>query len=155
MKCLLTKILTVFLLLFVLGLQKAKAESVVYFFFDCRFWIKEYPFTINGEQAFSLLPNGKPVVEGGAVLYDMVMRKVIFKHSGSYVVSTGYMYKDVSRDVSLNLNVEDNETYYVLINSSLKKPFYMELIDEKKGLNLLKKAKKKYTINKDFIYDGK
>lgn len=145
-------------LLFTLLLGKSyiNAESTVYFFVDFRFWISEYPFTVDGENAFSLIPEGKPLVKDGAVMYNNVMRKVIFEHPGTYVISTGYLYDGVSRDVTLNLNVENDETYYVLINSSLKKPFYIEQLDEKKGLKLLNKATKdkKYTINEEFIYKG-
>lgn len=44
----------------------------------------------------------------------------------------------------------------MLVNGNLKRPFYAEVVDEKKGLKLLQKAQntKKYTINKDFVYKG-
>ena len=53
--------------------------------------------------------------------------------------------------------VEDGQTYYVLFNSNIKKTFYAEEMSEKDGLKLLKKAQssKKYTINDDFVYEGK
>ena len=150
------RICTTLLFIFLFGQSYINAESTVYFFIDYTFWISEYPFTVDGENAFSLIPEGKPVVKDGPLSYNKVMRKVIFEHPGTYVISTGYQYNGVSRDVTLNLNVENDETYYVWINASLKKPFYIEQLDEKKGLKLLNKATKdkKYTINEDFIYKG-
>lgn len=57
----------------------------------------------------------------------------------------------------MNLNLEDGETYYVIVNASLKRNFYIENLDEKDGAKLLKKALKddKYTKNEDFVYNGK
>lgn len=82
---------------------------------------------------------------------------MIFENSGSYVVGTGYLYNGTEFNTEVNLNVEDDQTYYVLINANLKRSFYCEVVDEKKGLKLLKKAQdtKKYTINEDFVYTGK
>ena len=41
--------------------------------------------------------------------------------------------------------------------AGMKNPFFAELLNEKEGLKLLKKAQKnkKYTINEDFIYEAK
>lgn len=138
--------------------QNIKAESTVYFFIDFRFWNSEYVFTVNGNKAFKLTPEGKTAIPGSdAMLYNMVMRKVVFKKADSYVVATDCPSKQGTYHAELNLNLEDGETYYVLLNSSMKRTFYMELLDEKDGRKMLKKAQgnKKYTVNEDFIYNGK
>ena len=56
-----------------------------------------------------------------------------------------------------NLNVEDGQTYYVLFNANMKNPFFAELLTEKEGLKMLKKAtgNKKYTFNEDLVYEAK
>lgn len=138
--------------------QVAKAESTVYFFVDFRFWNSEYKFMVNGKEAFSLVPEGKPVTaSSGTMMYNMVMRKVIFKNPDSYVVSVDCPSARGTYHAETNLNLEDGETYYVIVNASMKRNFYMETVDEKDGQKLLKKAQnsKKYTINEDFIYNGK
>jgi len=135
-----------------------KAQSTVYFFVDFRFWNSEYVFKANGNEAFKLIPEGNPVVKGSdAVLYNMVARKVTFTNSGSYVISVNCPTAKGDMQAELNLNLEDGETYYVLLNSTMKRALYMESIEEKEGLKLLKKAQKskKYTFNEDFTYNGK
>lgn len=129
-------------ILIVFGCQLAKAQSTIYFFVDFRFWNSEYNFTVNGKDAFKLIPEGKPIVEGGTVLYNMVARKVIFNNTGSYVVATDCPSPKGNLHGEINLNLEDNETYFVIINSTMKKSFYMEQLNEKAGLKLLKKAQK-------------
>ena len=61
MKTIFKKVAFVFVLMFMAAAQTAKAESTVYFFVDFRFWNSEYIFTLNGEKAFSLVPEGKAV----------------------------------------------------------------------------------------------
>lgn len=142
------------LVLFMSSFQAVKAESVVYFFVDFRFWNSEYNFQVNGKKAFSLIPEGKPIVEGGAIMYNMVMRKVTFKQSDSYIISVDCPSNHGTYHADLNLHLDDGETYYVVVNATLKSNFLMTTLDEKKGLKLLKKAQKnkKYTINDDYIY---
>lgn len=133
---------------------QAKAESTVYFFVDFRFWNPEMTFTLNGEEAFKL--KGEEQYIGKAKLYSMMMRKVVFTNPNSYVVATDAPAPDGKvYHAELNLNLEDGETYYVILNASLKKTFYMELLPEKEGLKLLKKAQtnKKYHVNEPFTYD--
>lgn len=134
----------------------AKAQSTVYFFVDFRFWNSEYVFSVNGKPAFTLTGEGKPLSKGSDVMmYNMMARKVTFKKSGSYVVSIDCPSARGTYHAELNLNLEDGETYYVLINSNMKKNFYAENLDEKAGQKLLKKAQssKKYTFNEDFVYE--
>lgn len=134
---------------------QAKAESTVYFFVDFRTFIEEYPIAIDGEEAFKLTgidtQKGLPTLP----LYSMIMRKVTFKNSGSYVVSTDFTLSGKPYHGETILNLEDDETYYVIINGNIKKNFYMEMVSEKEGLKLLKKAQtsKKYHINEPFTYD--
>lgn len=132
---------------------QAKAESTVYFFVDFRSLTQEIPIAINGEQAFSL--TGKVSMQGPPTLYSMMMRKAVFKNAGSYVVSTDFALLNKKYHGETNLNLEDNETYYVIINGNIKKNFYMQLVPEKEGMKLLKKAQtnKKYHINEPFTYD--
>lgn len=140
------------------GIYNAKAQSTVYFFVDFRFWNSEYVFMVNGNNAFKLIPEGKLVNKASdVVLYNMVARKVTFTNAGSYVIAVDCPSARGNLHAELNLNLEDGETYYVLLNSSMKRNFYMENLEEKAGLKLLKKAQKsdKYTINEDFTYNGK
>ncbi len=159
MKTIFKKVAFVFVLMFMAAAQTAKAESTVYFFVDFRFWNSEYIFTLNGEKAFSLVPEGKAVssAPSAPIMYNMVMRKVIFKNPDSYVVGVDCSSARGTYHAELNLNLEDGETYYVVVNASMKKTFYIENLEEKAGLKLLKKAQKskKYTINEDFVYEGK
>ena len=85
------------------------------------------------------------------------MRTVIFKNPVSYGVGVDCSSERGTYHAELNLNLEDGETYYVVVNASMKKTFYIENLEEKAGLKLLKKAQKskKYTINEDFVYEGK
>lgn len=144
-------------MMFAAAVNEAKADSTVYFFVDFRFWNSEYVFTLNGKKAFSLTPEGGTAGSTSAPLYNMVMRKVVFKHSDSYVVAVDCPSGRGTYHAEMNLNLEDGETYYVVVNSSLKRTFYIESLDEKDGQKLLKKAQKskKYTINEDFIYEGR
>jgi hypothetical protein len=140
------------------GVCNVKAQSTVYFFVDFRFWNSEYDFKANGNEAFKLIPEGKPVVKGSdVIMYNMVARKVTFTNPGSYVIAVDCPSAKGNLHAELNLNLEDGETYYVLLNSSMKRALYMESVEEKEGLKLLKKAQKsnKYTINEDFTYNGK
>lgn len=149
-----------FFLLFVLLLSyisEMKADSTVYFFVDFRYYNKEYQFNVNGQPGFSLLPEGKLLCkECTQYMYNMVARKVIFKKADSYVISTDCPTPSIDYHVEMNLNIEDGETYYVILNASLKKSMYLELLSEKDGLKLLKKAQtsSKYTFNEDYVYEG-
>ena len=151
------KIIVLAILLITTVSNTLKAQSTVYFFVDFRWLLSEYIFIANGNEAFRMIPEGKPIVKGyDTMMYNMVARKVIFKNPGSYVVSCGYINDGVDYDAKVNLNLEDGETYYVILNRNVKRFFYMELLEEKAGLKLLKKAQtsKKYTFNDDFVYDG-
>lgn len=151
-KTFIQKLMLALALMFIATTQKVKAESTVYFFIDFRFWNSEYVFKVNGNNAFSL------TTEIGTLnLYNMAMRKVIFKNSDSYVIAVDCPSPRGTYHAEMNLNIEDGETYYVLVNSTMKRTFYIENLEEKDGLKLLKKAQKskKYTINEDFVYDGK
>lgn len=137
--------------------QPAKAESTVYFFIDFRFWNPEYVFYVNGEKGFTLNPEGKPINKNSDVLmYNMCMRKVIFKNPDSYVISVDCDSERGTYHAELNLNLEDDETYYVILNANIKNSFYLENLSEKEGLKFLKKAQtsNKYTINEDIVYTG-
>jgi len=96
--------------------------------------------------------------EDGTCLWNMMARKIIFKESGSYVVDVDCpnVMRHCVYHASINLNLEDGETYYVLINAGLTKTFYMELLNDNKGKKMLNKARtsKKYTFNEDYIYTG-
>lgn len=118
----------------------------------------EYTVKINGEDGFVLKPEGKPVMKGSTTLmYNMCARKVVFEHPDSYVLSIDCPTPKTVYHAELNLNLEDGETFYVLCNGKVGKAFYMELVPEKEGLKLLKKAQtsNKYTINEDYVYKGK
>lgn len=144
------------LLVFALsGLTHVKAESTVYFFVDLRTFQKEYVFTVNGEKAFTLTGDVSQTINGKPATYNMMMRKVVFKKADTYVVATNYSSANGIYQAELNLNLEDGETYYVIVNGNMKKSFYMELLQEKDGLKLMKKAQnsKKYTINEPTTYD--
>ena len=158
MKSIFKKLILATFLLAAICIQNAKAQRTVYFFIDFRFWHSEYVFNVNGEKGFTLNPEGKPTYKGAETkLYNMCARKITFEHPDSYVISVDCPSKGGVYHAELNLNLEDGETYYVLCNANLKKPFFMENIAEKEGLKLLKKAQKsdKYTINEDFVYKGK
>ena len=140
------------------GVNSAKAQSTVYFFVDFRFWNSEYDFKANGNDAFKLIPEGKLINKASDVMmYNMVARKITFTNPGSYVITVDCPTAKADLHAELNLNLEDGETYYVLVNSTMKRALYMENVDEKEGLKLLKKAQKsdKYTFNEDFTYNGK
>lgn len=151
------------MVLFLGATFQMQGKSTVWFFIDFSFYPSTYSFTVNGEAAFSLTPEVRKVWDntkyGGEVIniYKMCARKVIFENPGSYVVGTGYVFNGTDFNTEVNLNVEDGQTYYVLINSNMKRSLYCEMVDEKQGLKLLKKAQdtKKYTINEDFVYTGK
>lgn len=158
MKSIFRKLILAFFLLNVICIQNVKAQSTVYFFIDFRFWNSEYVFNVNGEKGFTLNPEGEQLFKGSdTMMYNMCVRKVIFEHPDSYVISVDCPAKAGLYHAELNLNLEDGEAYYVLCNASLKMPFYMESVTEKEGLKLLKKAQKskKYTVNEDFVYKGK
>lgn len=158
MKKFFQKFFLVAAMLLSVGVYSAKAQSTVYFFVDFRFWNSEYAFKANGNEAFKLVPEGKPVSKySDVIMYNMVARKVTFTNPGSYVIAVDCPTPKGDLHAELNLNLEDGETYYVLVNSSMKRSFYMESLEEKEGLKILKKAQKsdKYTFNADFTYDGK
>lgn len=149
-------LLTLFTCLFA---TKSLADCTVYFFVDFRFSHKEYMVKVNGRNAFKLEAEKENYAFGAKVegLYKMVARKVIFKKADTYVISCDCATNHGTMTAELNLNLEDGETYYVVFNAGMKNPFYAELLTEKKGLKLLKKAQtnKKYTINKDIVYYAK
>lgn len=136
------------------SVESVKAVSTVYFFVDFRFWNNEYVFKVNGNPAFSLIAEGKKIAQ--TTLYNMVMRKVVFKNSDSYVISVDCPSARGTYHAEMNLNLEDGETYYVMVNSNIKRTFYIENLDEKTGAKLLKKAQnsKKYTVNEVLVYDN-
>lgn len=133
---------------------ETKADSDVYFFID--FWHSSYPIVINGQEAFTLNPEERTQIPGGAAVYNMYARKVIFKHPGSYVISVECPTAKGLDKAEQNLTIEDGETYYILFNSNIKKSFYSEELTQVAGEKLLKKAQKskKYTINEDIVYEG-
>jgi len=152
------KMTLAFLLVFIAVSQNVKAESTVYFFYDILMTNSEYVVTVNGKNAFTLTPEvHKEYKSIGQTVYKKVMRKVIFKKSDSYVVALDSPLQNRVYHAELNLNLEDGETYYVIINASMKHSFFIENLSEKDGEKLLKKAQKdkKYTINEDFVYKGK
>lgn len=158
MKTFIKKAALIFVLMFIAAAQNVKAESTVYFFVDFKFWNSEYQFTLNGKKAFTLVPEGKVINKtAGTTMYNKVMRKVVFKNSDSYVVAVDCPSARGTYHAEMNLNLEDGETYYVIINASMKRTFYIESLDEKDGTKLLKKALKddKYTKNEDLVYNGK
>ncbi len=151
-----SKRLALLALLVTLCTVKSMAESTVYFFVDFRFWRSEYVVKVNGKKGFELLPEVNKVI-GETPMYNMVARKVVFKKDDTYVISCDCDTNHGTMTAELNLNLEDGETYYVVFNAGMKNPFYAELLTEKAGLKLLKKAQKskKYTINKDLVYGAK
>ena len=132
---------------------RVQAQSTVYFFFDLRLMNSSYTFQVNGENAFVLTGEACEGLYKG--LYNMMARKVIFKHPDNYLISTDMPFRGMNYHADVHLNLEDGETYYVLCNGNFKRSFYMEEVSTKEGKKLLKKAqkKKKYTFNEDFIYD--
>lgn len=158
MKTICKKISLAVLFLLMLGIQNINAQSTVYFFVDFRYDNPEFNFKVNGEDGFTLKPEVSTVVkEINMTLYKMCARKIVFENPDSYVISIDCPTKMALYHSDLNLNLEDGETYYVLCNARMGKPFYMENVTEKEGLKLLKKAQKskKYTFNEDYIYTGK
>ena len=135
---------------------QALAESTVYFFVDFQFWRSEYVVKVNGQEGFKLIPEISKDVYG-TKLYSMVARKVVFNEEDTYVHSCDCETNHGTMTAEVNLNLEDGQTYYVVFNAGMKNPFFAELLNEKEGLKLLKKAQKnkKYTINEDFIYEAK
>lgn len=135
---------------------KASAESIVYFFVDFRFTESEYVVKVNGKEGFKLVSEVSKQYPS-LTLYKMVARKVIFTQEDTYVLACDVMTGHGKMTAEANLNVEDGQTYYVLFNASMKNPFYAELLTEKEGQKMLKKAtgNKKYVFNEDLVYEGK
>lgn len=132
------------------------AESTVYFFVDFRFTTSEYVVKVNGQEGFKLVPEISKQLPG-MTLYTMVARKVIFPQEDTYVLTCDIMTGHGMMTAEANLNVEDGQTYYVLFNANMKNPFFAELLTEKEGMKMLKKAtgNKKYTFNEDLVYEAK
>ena len=135
---------------------KGMADSTVYFFVDFRFWQSEYVVKVNGKKGFKLQPEVSQMI-GETPMYKMVARKVVFPKEDTYVISCDCNTNHGTMTAEINLNLEDGETYYVVFNAGMKNPFYAELLTEKDGLKLLKKAQKnkKYSFNKDVVYGSK
>lgn len=149
---------TAVVLLFVCAcFAKALADSTVYFFVDFRFWKSEYVVKVNGEEGFKLVSEASKQITEDTALYKMVARKVTFLKEDTYVLSCDCETNHGTMTAEVNLNLEDGQTYYVVFNAALKNPFYAELLTEKEGLKLLKKAtgNKKYVFNEDLVYEGK
>ena len=132
---------------------QALAKSTVYFFVDFQFWKNEYVVKVNGQEGFKLIPEVSKDV-AGRKLYSMVARKVVFNEDDTYVLSCNCETNHGTMIAEINLNLEDGKTYYVIFNASMKNPFFAELLNEKEGEKILKKAQKnkKYTINEDIIF---
>ena len=135
---------------------KCMADSTVYFFVDFRFWQSEYVVKVNGKKGFKLQPEVSQMI-GETPMYKMVARKVVFPKEDTYVISCDCNTNHGTMTAEINLNLEDGETYYVVFNAGMKNPFYAELLTEKDGLKLLKKAQKnkRYSFNKDVVYGSK
>lgn len=158
MKHLFYKKIVLLVVFLCLCLSNTFAKSIVYFFVDFRFWRNEYIVKVNGQEGFKLVSEvSKEVVPGGPAMYKMIARKVIFKEENTYVLSCDCETNHGTMTAELNLNIEDGQTYYVVFNAGMKNPFYAELLSEKDGLKLLKKAQKskKYTFNEDLVYEEK
>lgn len=154
------KTLTISIAFFAIAnVQNLKAESYVYFFWDCRTLWSDIPVDVNGEYAFSLIPEGRlyGTKSYTTTIYNKTARKVIFPTEGRYVFSStietnaaGIFHSDII------LNLEEGETYYVLLDHKITHSFYLQELNKKQGEKLLKKYQKKSdkrTINPDFIYE--
>lgn len=158
MKSIFKKVCLLIVMMAAFNVQHVQASSTVYFFVDFRFWDAWYQFSVNGEDAFKLTADvSMSPGANGLPLYKKMARKVVFENPGSYVIAARNEGAMRSYHAEINLNLEDGETYYVMINASLGKTFYIKVLDENKGTKLLKEAQtsKKYTYNEDFIYTGK
>lgn len=146
-------IIALCIFIFGVGIQYAKAQATVYFFLNQPMPISEYPFEVNGSYAFSLEPYARIEYSDGITIYSRVFRKVIFKETGKYTIATNFTWREAPYHIERILNLEDGETYYVLLKCNAK-GYRFELITEKEGLKLLEKAKTnvKYVQNPDYIY---
>ncbi|MBQ7420900.1 MAG: hypothetical protein IJV27_01950 [Prevotella sp.] len=140
--------------LFVVGLQTTKAQSTVYFFWDFgRMSWDELPFKLNGKTAFSLKPRYTKSI-GDFQLYSKALRKVTFNKEGKYVVSVDQEWAQKPYHAEVVLNVEKGETYYVVLDCTIKNAFELKILSEKDGEKFLAKAlkDKKYEVNPDITY---
>lgn len=127
-----------------------KAESTVYFIWDHVMGWDELPFYVNGEYAFSIVPDLKS--SSPIPLYTKAIRKVVFKKTGRYVVSFEREWFQKPYHAETILNLEDGETYFVVMDAKINGLSFGE-VSQKQGDKFLKKAGKKYVLNDDFFYD--
>ena len=148
------KFLAVCALFTIFGMQKTDAQSDVYIFWDCKAQLGPIPIEVNGAQAIILNPELSKSVYGYNV-YKKAARKVTFPEAGRYNLSSTVEMPGIAIfHAEMVLNLEDGETYYVLLNSKTGNLFYFTEMSEKDGQKFLEKARKdkNYTFNEDFTY---
>lgn len=138
------------------SMTAAYADVTVYFFHDHKLNVREMPFAIDGEQAFTLCGEvlGGILASAENPFYKQSMRKVIFKKPGRHVITVDLLWQGTTPyHGETILNLEDNETYYIVLDW-VPKGIKLGEVPAKKGMGLVKKAEKgKFTINPDVIYD--
>lgn len=144
---------TVITLLAALACSQAKAESVVYIYFDHKMGWAELPFAINGEQAFTLTPEPANVTPA-MTIYKKVMRKITFTHPSRFVLSMDNSWYGKPYHMETILDLEDGETYFVELDFTMKGGTFKEVPAEK-GMKYVQKALKDKgtTVNSDFVYE--
>lgn len=137
----------------IFGMQKTDAQSDVYIFWDCKMGWETVHIEVNGTQAIALNPE---LLKSFYALktYKKAARKVTFPEAGRYNLSVTEEWSGKPYHAEMVLNLEDGETYYVLLNSKPGNPLYFTEMSEKDGQKFLEKARKdkNYTFNEDFTY---
>ena len=135
--------------------QNMKSESHVYFFWDHKMGWEQIPIEINGEYSFSIIPELSNET-AGIKIYNKAVRKVTFPTEGRYVVSITNTWFSKPYHAEIILNLEDGETYYVVLDCTITNPFFFKELNKKDGEKLFQKASKnskKYTFNPDYTYE--
>lgn len=133
----------------IFSFSKSFAQSTVYVIFDHKMGWAELPFSVNGTQAFSLNPEVASATIAGTI-YKKVLRKVTFNKPGRYVLSMENTWYGKPYHFETILNLEDNETYYIELDFTIKGGTFKE-IPTAKGVKYMQKAEKdkNITINPD------
>lgn len=148
------KFLAVCALFTIFGMQKTDAQSDVYIFWDCKTLWESISIEVNGtDGAITLNPEVRKTAYG-LNFYKKAARKVTFPEAGRYNFSVTVETGVAIYHAEIVLNLEDDETHYVLLNSKLGNIFYFAEMSEKKGKKFLEKARKdkNYSFNKDYTY---
>ncbi|MEZ3590766.1 MAG: hypothetical protein K1V84_06990 [Muribaculaceae bacterium] len=134
----------------------SKSEAVVYLFYDCKFYLKSLPISINGKYAFGM-EGESSVGKMTGERFTPSKRKLIVHGDGRMVLSLDFTWADKPYHSEMPLNITDGQVYYVRIGmeSNIFKAFgkkrtgiYFEQLNQKEGLKMMEN--KKFTENPDF-----